>query len=122
MLPGGKIGEEGYKNWTQEDGYFVMQIQSCGFRESKKTELVTLDRPGEWPEFMSDEKLKTFYKLPTEMMADKNPVKLTGTNAKVRVKVTDCGIHPEADLYWGETNGMTFDDKEMGTDWWQQQQ
>lgn len=119
MLPGGKSSEGCFKSWTQEDGYFVMRMQSCGFRKSEKPESVILERPGEWPEFMADEKLKTFYKLPAEMAADKNPVELTGEAAKVRVNVTDCGTSPEADLYWGETNGMTFDDREMGTDWWQ---
>lgn len=103
------------KVWAESDGYFVLKTGGFGGQVVDKGVVVVAEE--KIPVFLSDGMMEQLYQLPCDMCAEKNPVKLEKGKAVVRVVVAKAGTGAKATLYWGESDGVTFDDKESGYLW-----
>lgn len=115
MVPSGGISNQSYKNWTvTEDGKFSLQMGGLDplLTEMPKEVLLGPDK-GDLPEYLSSANLASFDKLPVTIEV-LDATEIQANSAVLNFKVDDFGTNPEVRVYWGENDGLTFVEGNVG--------
>jgi predicted RecA/RadA family phage recombinase len=111
MVPGGSLSTISFKNWgVTEENEFYMQMGGFGENDHQPNllELDGLPPVDERPVYLQPEILEALYRLPAtiDTLA---PAEVGATRVVVQFDIADAGTDAVAELFWGTSEGLTFD-------------
>jgi PKD repeat protein len=111
MVPGGSLSTISFKNWgVTEENEFYMQMGGFGENDHQPNllELDGLPPVDERPVYLQPEMLEALYRLPAtiDTLA---PAEVGATRVVVQFDIADAGTDAVAELFWGTSEGLTFD-------------
>lgn len=98
--------------YIDSENYFVASAGGWGIGSPTSTPLV-LNKEHTLPKFMSPEKLAALTTKPATISGVATPAEITSTSAKIIIKADAVGTNPEAEIYWGTTDELTFADDQI---------
>ena len=115
MTPTGGVSDQSFKNWKVTDnGKFSLQMGGLEplLKEMPKEMLIVAEN-GDLPEYLSPSHLASFDKLPVDIKV-LEVTEIEENSAVLNFKVDDFGTNPEVRVYWGENDGLTFVEGNVG--------